>query len=262
MSVLLVTGGGTGIGAAVAKQAALDGHAAVICGRREGPLQAVAKETGATPVAADMTRPEEVARTVAAVIERYGRLDGVVANAGIMRAGSALDLTVDDWDAVVATNLRAAFLLFRETLPHLLDTRGAAVAVSSIAALRASSGSAAYAAAKAGLTMLTQTVAVDFGPRGVRANVVCPGWVRTEMADVEMAEFGAADGLSREAAYTEVTRLVPQRRPADPGEVAAAVLWLLGPQATYVNGAVLAVDGGTTLVDAGTVPYNFRLTHR
>ena len=262
MSVLLVTGGGTGIGAAVAGQAARDGHPVVICGRRERPLQAVAERTGATPIVADMTRPDEVARTVAAVVERYGQLDGLVANAGIMRAGSALDVSVDDWDAVMATNLRAAFLLLREAMPYLLDSRGAVVAVSSIAALRASSGAAAYATAKAGLTMLAQTVAVDFGPHGVRANVVCPGWVRTEMADAELAEFGAPDGLSREAAYAEVTRLVPQRRPADPGEVAAAVLWLLGPQASYINGAVLTVDGGTTLVDAGTVPYDFRFTPR
>ena len=215
MSVLLVTGGGTGIGAAVAGQAARDGHSVVICGRRERPLQAVAERTGATPIVANMARPDEVARTIAAVVKRHGRLDGVVANAGIMRAGSALDVSVDDWDAVMATNLRAAFLLLREALPHLLDSRGAVVTVSSIAALRASSGAAAYATAKAGLTMLTQTVAVDFGPRGVRANVVCPGWVRTEMADAEMAEFGAIGGLSREAAYTESD---PAGTPAAPGQ--------------------------------------------
>jgi NAD(P)-dependent dehydrogenase (short-subunit alcohol dehydrogenase family) len=258
----LVTGGGTGIGAAVAGQATRDGHRVVICGRRERPLQAVAERIGAIPIVADMARPDDVARTVAEAIERYGRLDGVVANAGIMRPGSVLDVSVDHWDASMATNLRAAFLLLHEVLPHLLASHGAVVVISSIAALRASSGSAAYATAKAGLTMLTQTVAVDFGPRGVRANVVCPGWVRTEMADAEMAEFGAADGLSLEDAYAEVTRLVPQRRPADPSEVAAAVLWLLGPQASYVNGAVLTVDAGTTLVDAGTVPYDFQVVPR
>jgi meso-butanediol dehydrogenase / (S,S)-butanediol dehydrogenase / diacetyl reductase len=96
----------------------------------------------------------------------------------------------------------------------------------------------------------------------VRANVVCPGWVRTEMADAEMAEFGAPLGLARDAAYAEVTRLVPQGRPAEPGEVAGAVIWLAGPDASYVNGACLVVDGGTVLVDPGTVPLDFAVTPR
>jgi NAD(P)-dependent dehydrogenase (short-subunit alcohol dehydrogenase family) len=107
-----------------------------------------------------------------------------------------------------------------------------------------------------------QGIARDFGPDGLRANVICPGWVRTEMADGEMAEFGEPFGLGVEEAYAAATELVPQRRAADPAEVARAVEWLAGAESSYVNGAVLVVDGGTILVDGGTVPFDYTLTPR
>lgn len=260
--VLLVTGGGTGIGAAVAARAAAEGWQVVICGRRPGPLAQVAQRTGARPVTADVTDPAAVSALVDGVVAEAGRLDCVVANAGVMTSGTVLDLAPADWELALRTNLTSVYLLARAALPHLLAARGSLVAVSSIAALRASSSAAAYAVSKAGLVMLTQTVARDFGAAGVRANVVCPGWVRTEMADEEMAEFGTPLGLGTEAAYREVTRLVPQGRPAEPAEVAAAVTWLAGPDASYVNGACLVVDGGTVLVDPGTVGLDFSLTPR
>jgi meso-butanediol dehydrogenase / (S,S)-butanediol dehydrogenase / diacetyl reductase len=120
-------------------------------------------------------------------------------------------------------------------------------------------GIGGYAATKAGLTMLTQSLAVDHAGDGLRANVVCPGWTITEMADSEMAAF---DGLSVAEAYAEVTALVPARRAALASEVAAVIGWLLADAASYVNGAVIPVDGGATAVDVGTVPFDFRITKR
>jgi meso-butanediol dehydrogenase/(S,S)-butanediol dehydrogenase/diacetyl reductase len=260
--VTLVTGAGSGIGAAVARRAAAAGHTVVICGRRAQILERVAGMPGIEAVVADVTRPDDVDRLVAHAVERHGRLDHVVANAGIMRSGTVLDTTPAEWDEVVRGNLSSAFLVTRASLPHLQATGGSIVGVASIAGLRASAGAAAYATSKAALIMLIRSIAVDFGPAGVRANVVCPGWVRTEMADEEMREFGVSAGLDRDAAYDAVTRLVPQRRAAEPEEVAAAVLWLLGPESSYVNGAALTVDGGTTLVDAGTVGFDYVVTPR
>ena len=260
--VLIVTGGGSGIGAAVAAVAAAAGDRVVICGRRKDALDRVADQTGAEPRVCDVSSPDAVAGLVRDTVAAHGRLDGVVANAGVMRDGAVLDLSPQDWDATVQTNLTSVFLLAKAALPHLIEARGALVTVASVAALRVPVGCAAYATSKAGVTMLTQAIAADYGPRGVRANVVCPGWIRTEMSDMEMAAFGEPHGLGREEAYEEVTRLVPQRRAGTADEAAAAIMWLLGPEASYVNGAVLSVDGGTALPDPGTIPFDFQVRPR
>jgi meso-butanediol dehydrogenase / (S,S)-butanediol dehydrogenase / diacetyl reductase len=176
--VVLVTGGGSGIGAAVAAARDADTHV-VVCGRRADSLDLVARRTGAQPRVADVSSPATVRSLVEDIVTEHGRLDGVVANAGVLRPGGVADLSLEDWEATLRTNLTSVFVLAQAALPHLVAAGGALVAVSSVAALRAFSGAAAYAASKAGLVMLTQSVAVEYGPRGVRANVVCPGWIRT-----------------------------------------------------------------------------------
>jgi len=260
--VLLVTGAGSGIGAATADVAAQRGWQVVVCGRRREPLEAVAARTGAVVRVVDVTAEGAVEELVGSVVAQLGRLDSVVANAGVMAVGSVVDTDPAEWDAVLRTNLTSVYLLARAAVPHLVAARGTFVGVSSIAALRSSSGAAAYSVSKAGLISLVQGIARDFGPEGLRANVICPGWVRTEMADGEMAEFGEPFGLDVEQAYAAATELVPQRRAADPAEVARAVEWLAGAESSYVNGAVLVVDGGTILVDAGTVAFDHELRPR
>lgn len=260
--VVLVTGGGTGIGAAVARQLAAAGDRVVICGRRLEPLQKVAEQTGALAVVADVSEATGVTHVVDETLAAYGRLDGLVLNHGIIRVGRVDELTVDDWEDTLRVNLTGPFLLVRAALPHLLATRGAVVSVSSVAALRASEAMAAYSASKAGLLLLTQSLAVDHGPDGLRANAVCPGWTATEMADMEMAELGESRGISAAEAYRLATAMVPQRRAASADEVAGAVCWLLSDAASYVNGAVLPVDGGSCVVDPGTLALDTRVSIR
>ena len=181
-------------------------------------------------------------------------------NAGIIAPGGVADLSPQDFSAMVTVNLTGSFLVARAALTHLIASRGAIVSVASVAALRAASGMGGYAATKAALTMLTQSLAVDHAHEGLRANVVCPGWTITEMADAEMAAFGGERGLGVDEAYRLVTALVPQRRPASADEVAAVIAWLLSDAASYVNGAVIPVDGSAVAVDVGTVPFDPRVS--
>lgn len=262
--VVIVTGGGTGIGAATARLLRAAGHEVVVSGRRPEPLERIAAETGAVAVVSDTTEPGDVRALMDGTVARFGRLDGLVLNAGIGRPGAVGDLTPEDWEAVLRTNLTGPFLLLRAALPHLLESRGAVVAVASVSALRNGSGNAAYATSKAALLQLCRSLAVDYGRQGLRANVVCPSWVRTEMADRPMTRLAQAAELpgGTDEAYEQATLLSPMGRPGDPQEVAEAIDWLLSPAASLVNGAVLAVDGGVTAVDPGTVAFDFHLTPR
>jgi NAD(P)-dependent dehydrogenase (short-subunit alcohol dehydrogenase family) len=233
-----------------------------ICGRRAGPLRAVAAQTGALDLVCDIADAGQVDHLVGTVAGKFGRLDGLVLNAGVMAPGGVAELSGPDFAAMVAVNLTGPFLVARAALPHLIAARGAIVSVASVAALRAASGMGGYAATKAGLAMLTQSLAVDHAHSGLRANVVCPGWTVTEMADEEMAAFGGERGLGVGDAYRLVTALVPQRRPAHADEVAAVISWLLSDAASYVNGAVIPVDGSAVAVDVGTVPFDPRVSLR
>jgi NAD(P)-dependent dehydrogenase (short-subunit alcohol dehydrogenase family) len=238
------------------------GSRVAVCGRRADGLRAVAAETGALGLVCDVADAGQVARVVETVAGELGGLDGLVLNAGVIAPGGVADLSPADWSAMVSVNLTGAFLVARAALPHLRAGRGAVVSVASVAALRAAGGMGGYAATKAGLAMLTQSLAVDHAHEGLRANVVCPGWTITEMADEEMAAFGAERGVGVPGAYELVTALVPQRRPAHAGEVAAVVAWLLSDAASYVNGAVIPVDGSASAVDVGTVAFDPRVSVR
>jgi meso-butanediol dehydrogenase/(S,S)-butanediol dehydrogenase/diacetyl reductase len=251
----VVTGGGTGIGAAIARRLAADGYGVCIAGRRLQPLAAVAAETGAITVVADTGRPEDAQEVVDAARRAFGRLDVLVCNAGVGASGTVEEQTPEGWDSVVRTNLTGAFLACRAALPELVRTRGSIVTISSDAGLRAGPRSAAYCTAKAGLIMLTQCIALDYGPRGVRANCICPGWVRTPMADAEMDELGELRGTDREGAYELVAARVPLRRPGTPEEIASAVAWLASPEAGFTTGAVLAIDGGNSILDASATEF-------
>ncbi|WP_326575980.1 SDR family oxidoreductase [Streptomyces sp. NBC_00481] len=229
------------------------------------PLRRLAEETGALAHPSDVGDPDAAVSLVDAALTSFGRLDGLVLNAGIGRGGTVGDLALEDWEDVMRTNVTGPLLLLHAALPHLLRSHGAVVAVASVSALRNGAGNAAYATSKAALLQLCRSLAVDYGRQGLRANIVCPSWVRSEMADRRMARFAAEAGLGdggAEAAYDEATRPLPLGRPGEPHEVAAAIGWLLSPAASYVNGAVLTVDGGATALDPGTLAFDFRIEPR
>ena len=257
--VAVVTGAGTGIGAAVAERFVAEGASVVLVGRRPEPLHAVAAALGerALAVPADAAAGADMAQVAATAAMSFGGIDILVANAGGHGVGTAADIADDAWTQAMRANVTTCLVSARACLPQLIARRGCVVVVSSIAGLAAAPESVGYVTAKHGVIGLAKSMARDFGARGVRVNTVCPGWVRTPMADEEMDALAAVRGLpDRAAAYALATAQVPLRRPAEPGEVAAVVAFLASGHASAVTGAVVTVDGGATAVDLPTIAYD------
>ena len=254
--VAIVTGGGTGIGAATARLFAREGAHVVITGRRPEPLRAVAAETGSVAVPGDIADPAHPAAVVAQAAERFGGVDIVVANAGGGYEASAADVDDEGWQRTLAVNLTGPLRLVRSAIPPMLERGGGSIVlVSSVVALRGTTDSTAYGSSKTAMLGLMRSIAVDFGPRGIRANAICPAWVVTPMGDRAMDRLAGSRGIDRDAAYRLATEHVPLRRPATPDEIARCCLFLASDDASIVTGTVLVADGGQSAVDLGGIVF-------
>ena len=225
----LVTGGGTGIGRAIAVALRAAGGDVVICGRRASVLQACADDLGVTFVVGDVTANPE------ALLDQVGPVDGLVHNAGALTRGAIGAWSQEDWDRMWAVHVRGPALL-TQAFARRFEGPGAIVAVSSTLAVRTAAGSAAYSAAKAGLSSLVRSLALELAPRGIRANTVLPGVVPTAMTTAPRGD------ASLDAQLDALRRLHPLGRLGQPAEVAQVVVGLLANP--WVTGAEVAVDGG------------------
>ncbi|WP_422020034.1 SDR family NAD(P)-dependent oxidoreductase [Roseibium sp.] len=252
----LISGAGTGIGAAAANRLASEGANVVLMGRRPDPLQAVAAKTDGLVFTGDAANPDHAAEVVDFAKDRFGGLDVVVANAGGHGFGTLAETTDDEWKASCQANLETSMVLLRAAMPELVVRKGSICVTASIASLAAPADAFGYTVMKHAQIGLVRSIARDFGHKGVRCNAICPGWVRTEMADEEMVELMTRTGLKTvDEAYAHVTKDVPLGRPADPEEVAAAIAFLCSSEASIITGAVLTTDGGSTIVDVPTLAF-------
>jgi NAD(P)-dependent dehydrogenase (short-subunit alcohol dehydrogenase family) len=254
--VAIVSGGGTGIGAATARVYAREGAKVVVTGRRAEPLEAVAAEIDGRAVAGDTSDDDHVRAAVAAARAAFGGLDVVVANAGLGFGGAAADVDDERWQQTLDVNLTGAFRLARAAIPSLVERGGGSIVlVSSVSALVSGTDGTAYVTSKAAMLGLARSIAVDYGPSGIRANALCPGWVETPMGDKSMEMLMTQHGIALGEAYRLVTQHIPLRRPATAEEIAACCLFLASDESSIVTGTTLVADGGGLAVDLTEVAW-------
>lgn len=240
----MITGAAFGIGRATAVRFAGEGARLTVTDIQSEPLLALAdelRETGTEveTVVGDVSVPDDAKRMVTAAVDRYGRLDVLVANAGIIPLGDALEVSASDWEEVMAIDGRGMFLTCKFAIEAMLPTGGGAiVCLSSISGLAGQKRQAAYGPAKFIATGLTKHLAVEWADRGIRVNAVAPGTIRTERVKQLPNEPGGSEYLAA------IERMHPIGRIGEPAEVASAIAFLASDDASFITGAVLPVDGG------------------
>lgn len=249
----LVTGGGTGIGAAIARRFVQDGAKVCIAGRRREKLEetaALVPKGSIVICPGDVSKYEDVKRMVATALGFGGKLDILVNDAAIEAMGPVTELTPDEWRNALDINLTGPFLLMKEIIPHMIENGGGSIInIASLGGIRALPGMPAYCTTKAAIIMLTKQVAMDYGPQKVRCNVICPGATRTEMNKKLVQPIADKLGADIEGGYKYFTKNVPLRRAAQPDEIAGLCSYLASDESAYMTGSELLIDGGAAIVD-------------
>lgn len=245
--VVLITGGAGAIGLATALRAATEGASVAIADVRPERIAAAVERlraAGATTSGheVDVTSEASVDQLVSDVLAEHGRIDVLFTSAGVLVSGSATETSVADWQRTIGVNLTGSFLCARAVLPSMVAAGGGAIVLmSSTSGLVAEPATAAYCASKGGVLMLGRQLAVDYTRRGVRVNVICPGWIDTPFNDPAIAASGGAEALE-----PFIDAMVPLGRQGRPEEVADVVVFLASDQSRLMTGSVVVADGGLT----------------
>jgi len=251
--VALITGGGTGIGNAIAKRFVGEGAKICISGRRQEMLDKVARSLPAGTVVTcpgDVTKYKDVERMVETALKFGGRLDVVVNNAGIDPGGTVTDVDVELWRQVVEINLTGPFLVMKAAIPHMIKSGGGSIInISSLGGLRCLPGMAAYCSSKAALIMLTKQAALDYGPFKVRCNAVCPGATRTAMLEEALSPLAKTLNTDVDGVFARISSNVPLHRVAAPDEISGVCIFLASDDSSFMTGSALLIDGGAAIVD-------------
>lgn len=239
-SMVLITGGGTGIGKAIASAFIAKGAKVVITGRRQSVLEETAKELGAQAfsIAGDISKNGEPDRIVEETVRKYGRLDILVNNAGTSKVGPLSETTDEEIENIYRTNVMGPLALVRAVSSHLVSSKGSVINISSTLSHGVMPGTATYASSKAALNHVTRTLAAEFGPSGVRVNAVAPGFTISDLATFE--------ALDKQMVEMMVAQ-TPMGRPGQPDEIASAVLLLASSDAGWITGQVVQAGGGFLL---------------
>jgi NAD(P)-dependent dehydrogenase (short-subunit alcohol dehydrogenase family) len=237
--VALITGAGRGIGLAIARSFALEGALLTLCGRDSSTIEREAASIGGQPLvmSCDVRVPDQVEAVVAASVSRYGRLDVLVANAGVVSVTPTEDLSLEEWRRIVDTNLTGAFLCAQAAGRVMLrQGSGSIIFLASLTSTIALPSRTAYGASKSGVLGLARALAVEWGPRGLRVNALAPGFIRTDLQD---------DLVSRGIFPRDrVVARTPLRRIGAADDVAAAAVYVASDEASFMNGSTVTVDGG------------------
>jgi meso-butanediol dehydrogenase/(S,S)-butanediol dehydrogenase/diacetyl reductase len=253
--VALITGGGTGIGAAIAERFVADGAKVCIIGRRQQMLDQVAQslpDGAVVTCSGDVSKERDVDHMVETVLAFGGRLDVLVNNAAMDQdpPASVTDIDLEIWRRVIEVNMTGPLLLMKASIPQMIKGGGGSIInISSLAGLRCIPDMPAYCSSKAGLIMLTQQAALDYGPSKVRCNVICPGGIRTTMIENAMGPFAKALGTDLDGLFSLFSSNVPLRRVAAPDEISGICSYLASDDSSFMTGSVIVIDGGAAIVD-------------
>ena len=241
MSVVLVTGASSGIGAAIAIAFAEAGWDVMAAGRNEGRLEEVADVSERIVTwTGDLAESADCDELIADTIDEFGELECLVNNAGVIVHGDVAQTSDADWRYTMAVNLDVPFFLSRAALPHLLRTEGSIVNIASDWGVKGAEKAAAYAASKGGLVLLTKSMARDHARDGLRVNAICPGDIDTPMLTSEAKDLG----LDLDEYLAQISEAVPSGRVGEPEEVASLAVFLASDAATHINGTAILIDGG------------------